>query len=200
MFPSSAFWAEMALAKRWALERNQRRQKMLRMSKTESSTFPGGDRLSFTPPSPAAQSVLPGVTGGGLIAMRLSCGTGERMCSTSEGEDMGVKSKESELRWMTHTRDTRGGTQSCSTRGYPSLGSASPARHHPQASLPEHLQKAVLPRESSQPAHKARCARTARGCCSSWSRRRVRLSEASHTVTAPMGRPRCHTCQIWTQE
>jgi hypothetical protein len=26
--------------------------------------------------------------------MRVSCGAGERMCSTSEGEDMGVKGKE----------------------------------------------------------------------------------------------------------
>jgi hypothetical protein len=32
--------------------------------------------------------------------MRLSCGTGERMRSTSEGEDMGVKGKEGCKMWQ----------------------------------------------------------------------------------------------------
>jgi hypothetical protein len=66
---------------------------MLRMSKTENSTFPEFDRLDLAPPFTAARSV-PLESGGGVVAMGESCGTGERMHSTSEGEDMVVEDQE----------------------------------------------------------------------------------------------------------
>src|SRR4030088_530296 len=93
MFPSSAFWAEMTLVMSLSREMNQRRRKMLRMSKTESSAFPEGDRLRSTPPFLAARSVLREANGGEMD-MGMACWAGERMFSTSEGEDMGVKGKE----------------------------------------------------------------------------------------------------------
>jgi hypothetical protein len=80
----------MALAKRLALERNQRRRKMLRMSKTERSTFPADDRFGLAPPFTAARSG-PLEVGGGVEAIMVSCEAGERMRSTWRGEDMGVE-------------------------------------------------------------------------------------------------------------
>ena len=55
IFPSSAFWAEMALAKRLAQERNPHQWKMLRMLKTKYSTSTGVDCLG-TPPFTVDQS------------------------------------------------------------------------------------------------------------------------------------------------
>jgi hypothetical protein len=86
----------MVLAKRQALKRNQRRRKMLRMSKTESLSFSEGDRLDLAPPFTVAWSE-PEETDGEVEVMWMSCGAGEGMHS---GEYMVVKAKEDE--------DTRG--------------------------------------------------------------------------------------------
>ena len=79
----------MVLAKRQSLERNQRRRKMLRMSKTESSAFSEGDRFGLALPFTVAWSE-PGEDDGGVEAIWMSCGAGEGMCS---GEYMVVKDK-----------------------------------------------------------------------------------------------------------
>src|SRR5712671_2894726 len=74
MFPSSAFWAEMTLAKRWVLERNHRRRKMSRVSPL------GEDFFGLTP--------FFGFRGGDMTIEVPD--EGEGMCSC---EDMGVKVK-----------------------------------------------------------------------------------------------------------
>jgi hypothetical protein len=71
----------MTLVKRWDRERNQRRRKMLRMSNTESSTSPGGALVGLAPPFGFW---------GGVVAIEVSSGEGERMRSTDMGEDMVV--------------------------------------------------------------------------------------------------------------
>ena len=80
----------MVLAKRQALERNQRRQKMLRMSKTKSLAFSEGDHLDLAPPFTVAWSE-PEETDGEVEVMWMSCRAGEGMRS---GEYMVVKAKE----------------------------------------------------------------------------------------------------------
>ena len=86
IFPSSSFWAEIVLAKRQSLDRNQHQWKMLRMSKTKSSTFLEKDRFGLTPPFTVAWSE-PGEDDGGVEAIWMSCEAGEKMCSR---EDMVV--------------------------------------------------------------------------------------------------------------
>ena len=79
----------MTLAKRLALERNQRRRKMLWMSKTDRSSSTGVGFLGLT-------SFLVG-EGGGILAIEASSMMGESMRSTWEGEDMVVRSKRRSL-------------------------------------------------------------------------------------------------------
>jgi hypothetical protein len=85
MFPSSAFWAEMALAKRWAQERNQRQQKMLRMSNTESSTDAGEALVGPNPPFGFWE---------GMGALGVAFEEEEGMRSTNMGDNMVVKKEE----------------------------------------------------------------------------------------------------------
>ena len=81
----------MTLVKSWALERNQQRRKMLRMSKTKILTSAVWDRLTLSQPFTAARSVPPEVSGRGVVK-RVSCRAGERMFSAWRGEDMVVRS------------------------------------------------------------------------------------------------------------
>jgi hypothetical protein len=62
------------------------------MSKTERSSFTVDDRLVLALPFTVGRSG-PLEVGGGGEAMGMSCGAGERMCSTSVGEDMGVEDR-----------------------------------------------------------------------------------------------------------
>jgi hypothetical protein len=63
------------------------------MSKTESSASPEFDFLGFSLPFLVARSVPLGICEG-VLAFEVPWGAGERMCSTSTGEDMGVEDQE----------------------------------------------------------------------------------------------------------
>ena len=64
------------------------------MSKTERSSFAVDDRLVLARPFAAVRSGVLEVERGGGEAMGMSCGAGERMRSTSTGEDMVVEDQE----------------------------------------------------------------------------------------------------------